>query len=335
MKSSLKQNFITSKNMNDVLFYNSLIQEFNEIIEKELSKSYEEINAEIIDDCCLALASIQSLQNGEIDEVTGVMDINAIINKYNLNQRKKYVISAACAAAAVFIIGMSTVNFDNEILAESNIFQTALGRLESLINRERISEPEITEPETTIISQEITTDIVIKSDSVTSNNIYSDESKKSIKNIYAIVSSDSNVVYNSVKDINLGNIPVVVNYTSGENETININECNVKIGEPLSDGETKITISYKGIETFIYVTVISEEKLNPVTLTSIYGIFENDYTIEDMRVFAVFSDGSEKEIDKTECKIEQEFLSDSSESIITVSYSDCSFQFLKGIEVTE
>ena len=51
MKTSLKENFIKTENMNDALFYNSLIEELNEIIESELSKSYEDVNAEIIDEC--------------------------------------------------------------------------------------------------------------------------------------------------------------------------------------------------------------------------------------------------------------------------------------------
>ena len=46
MKTSLKQNFMINENMDDALFYYSLIKELDEIIENELSKSYEEINAE-------------------------------------------------------------------------------------------------------------------------------------------------------------------------------------------------------------------------------------------------------------------------------------------------
>ena len=76
--------------------------------------------------------------------------------------------------------------------------------------------------------------------------------------------------------------------------------------------------------------VIPEEKLNPVIITSIYGAFENAYTIEDMRVFAVLSDGTEKEIPKTDCTITTEDFSDGDETgvIVTVEYENCSFQFL-------
>ena len=54
-----------------------------------------------------------------------------------------------------------------------------------------------------------------------------------------------------------------------------------------------------------------------------------------MQVFAIFSDGSEAKINKAECKIQKEKLSDTNEYIVTVSYGDCNFQFLEEGEVTE
>ena len=156
-----------------------------------------------------------------------------------------------------------------------------------------------------------------------------------LKNIYLIFPPGTNHIYKNASEINLSNVNVGVDYITGESEVINISDCSVTIWEPAEDGETKIMVSYKGAETCIYVTVLSEEKQNPVTLTSIYGIFTDEYTINDMQIVAVYSDGSEVEIDKSECKIQKEFLSDTNEYIITVSYGDCSFQFLMEGEVTD
>lgn len=325
MKTSLKQSFITNENINDALFYNSLIEELNAIIENELSKSYEDINAEIIDDCCLALESIYSLQNGEQIESKNITNINSIVRKYNLQQRKK--VTVACAAAAVLVFCMSTLNNSSETIAEGNIFKTALGRLESLIKNENVTEQLTIEP-----VSENTTEIVSEKTTVsqTIENI-----ETNIKNIYVIVPSKTNLIFKSVEDINLSGVTVGVNYSTGETKFINISDCNVIIAKPKDDGETKISVSYKGVETCIYVTVLSEEQQNPVTLTSIYGVFENKYTIEDMQVFAVFSDGSETKINKAECKIQKEKLSDTNECIVTVSYGDCNFQFLEEGEVAE
>lgn len=94
MKASLKQNFITKENLNDNLFYNALAEELNKIIEEELNKNYEDINAELIDDCCLALSDIYAVQNGEGRNENNIVNINGIIKKYNLQRRKKLVVSA-------------------------------------------------------------------------------------------------------------------------------------------------------------------------------------------------------------------------------------------------
>ena len=85
MKASLKQNFITKENLDDNLFYTSLAEELNKIIEEELNKNYEDINAELIDDCCLALSDIYALQNGESANENNITNINNIIKKYNLH----------------------------------------------------------------------------------------------------------------------------------------------------------------------------------------------------------------------------------------------------------
>ncbi|MBQ4103506.1 MAG: bacterial Ig-like domain-containing protein [Clostridia bacterium] len=327
MKTSLKQNFVINENLNDALFYNSLIKELNDIIENELSKSYEEINAEIIDECCLALESVYSLLNGETVELKEITNINSIINKYNLSRRKKLTVSVACAAATVLVVGMANFSVNNETVAEGNIFKTALGRFEELIKNEKLTEvttEEVSETTTKLVSEQTTTPVEVKA---TENN--------TIKNIYLIFPPGTNHIYKNASEINLSNVNVGVDYITGESEVINISDCSVTIGKSAEDGETKIMVSYKGAETCIYVTVLSEEKQNPVTLTSIYGIFTDEYTINDMQIIAVYSDGSEVEIDKSECKIQKEFLSDTNEYIITVSYGDCSFQFLMEGEVTD
>lgn len=324
MKASLKQNFIMKENINDTLFYDSLIEELNNLIEEELSKSYEEVNAEMIDDCCLALDSIYTIKNGSSIEYKDITSIENVVKKYNLQTRKKYIVSAACAAAAVFLISVSGVHQNSEILAEGNIFKSALGKFEALIKNAEITTPQVTDTATTETSDEITT----QQFSETTQKEVSDE--RVIKNIYTLVPPGTNVVYNSVDEINLKGTFVGVDFTNGENEIINISACNVTIGEPQSDGETKITVSYKGAEAYIYVTVLPEEKLNPKTLTSIYGTFSNSYSLDDMNVFAVFSDGSEEEILKSDCKITtEEFVSgDVTEILVTVEYKNCSFQFI-------
>ncbi len=328
MKASLKQNFITNENMNDNFFYNSLAEELNNIIDEELSKNYEDINAELIDDCCLALSAIYELQSGNCENSEKIVNINTIINKYNLQQRKKFVVSAACAAVAVLSLGTTFVAFGNKtMIVESEMIKSALGKLEKVFNvTETTTEPTTEEtalPETT----EPTTGQTITQQATEAPTT---EIKNEIKNITVYPPPDFYDSFKSIDDINLKNFYISVNYTNGKRVVVPVSEGSYEICKPQADGTTEIKFYYKGFTTSYYVTVIPEEKQNPVIITSIYGTFENAYTVEDMRVFAVLSDGTEKEIPKADCKITTEEFSDGDETgvIVTVEYQGCSFQFL-------
>ncbi len=324
MKASLKQNFITNENLNDNLFYNSLAEELNNIIDEELSKNYEDINAELIDDCCLALNAIYELQNGECKNSEKIININTIIKKYNLLKCKKLVVSAACAAVVAFTVGTTIFAFGNKtIIVESEIVKSAMGKIEKIFNAiepttgepttEGTTLPATTEPVNQYITQAPTTEIT-----------------REIKNITVYPPPGFNSTINSRDEISLNNFYFSVNYTNGEKDALSISEVTYEICETKQDGTTEIRFYYKGYTTSYYVTVLSEEKLNPVIITSIYGAFENAYTIENMRVFAVLSDGTEKEIPKSDCTITTEEFSDGDETgvIVTVEYQGCGFQFL-------
>ncbi len=324
MKASLKQNFITNENLNDNVFYNSLAEELNNIIDEELSKNYEDINAELIDDCCLALNAIYELQNGEYENSENIININTIIKKYNLQKRKKLVVSAACAAVAVFTVGTTIFTLGNKtVIFESELIKSAVGKFEEIFNKN--------EPTTHVPTTEDTTDILTTEPIIQpTTNPITTEITREIKNITLIAPPGFNTTFTSRDQISLNNFYVSVNYTNGENGIFPISEATYEIRDTKQDGSTEIRVSYKGFTTSYYVTVIPEKVLNPVTITSIYGAFENAYTVEDMRVFAVFSDGTEKEIPKNECTITTEDFSDSEETgvIVTVEYQGCSFQFL-------
>lgn len=319
MKASLKQNFITRENLNDNLFYNSLVEELNNIIDEELSKKYEDINAELIDDCCLALNEIFELQNGDYENSEKIININTIIKKYNLHKRKKLVVSAACAAVAAFTVGTTMFAFGNKtIIIESEFVKSAMGKFEEIFNA--------TEP----VTGESTTQAPTLTETTEPLTQYTTEISREIKNITVYPPPGFYSSVESYDDINLNNFYISVNYTNGEKSVVPISEGSYEICKPQADGTTEIKIYYKGFTTSYYVTIIPEEKLNPVIITSIYGAFENAYTIEDMRVFAVLSDGTEKEIPKTDCTITTEDFSDGDETgvIVTVEYQGCSFQFL-------
>ncbi|MBQ8183085.1 MAG: hypothetical protein IJ025_04200 [Clostridia bacterium] len=324
MKASLKQNFITNENLNDDIFYNSLAEELNNIIEEELSKNYEDINAELIDDCCLALNEIYELQNAEFKNSEKIININTIIKKHNLQNRKKFVVAAACAAIAAFTVGTTIFTLGNKtVVFESELIKSAVGKFEDIFNQK---EPATTEPTTAETTTVLTTEQITQQ----TTNPTTTEVVLEIRNITLIAPPGFYSTFTSRDEINLNNFYISVNYANGEKEVVPISAGSYEICKPQADGTTEIKVYYKGFTISYYVTVIPEEKLNPVIVTSIYGAFEKTYTVDDMRVFAVLSDGSEKEIQKSDCTITTEEFSDGDETgvIVTVEYENCSFQFL-------
>lgn len=342
MKASLKQNFITEENLNDNLFYNALAEELNKIIEEELNKNYEDINAELIDDCCLALSDIYDIQNGDGIE-SNIININSIIKKYNLQKRKKFAVAAACAAVATFAVGTTIFAVGNRtIIAESELVRSAKEKFEEIFaGKEPHTERTTETTETTAVTETAETPTVTETQEIVTQAVtqspVTTKTEKVIKNITVLPPPGFNSTVSSRDNISLSNFYVSVNYTNGEKAVVPISEASYEICETKQDGTTEIKISYKGFTTSFYVTVLPEEKQNPVTITSIYGTFANEYTVEDMSVFAVFSDGTEKEIPKEECTITTEDYSDEDETgvIVFVEYQGCSFQFFSEQEETQ
>ncbi|MBR4287173.1 MAG: hypothetical protein IKT55_05670 [Clostridia bacterium] len=307
--------------MNDNFFYNSLAEELNNIIDEELSKNYEDINAELIDDCCLALSEIYELLNGNVEASEKIININTVIAKYNLHKRKKLAVSAACAAVAVLSLGTTFVAFGNKtMIVESEIVKYALGKLENVFNATAVTTTEPVTEETTLSTTAETTVVQTTEPLTTPITI-------EVKNINVYPPPGFNSSVESAEDINLKDFYIRVNYTNGEWVMVPISEGRYEIGKVQKDGTTEIRIYYQGFTTSYYVTVEPEE---PLIVTSIYGTFANEYTVEDMSVIAVYSDGTEKWIPKSECKITTEDFTDGDETgvIVTVEYQGCSFQFL-------
>ena len=334
MKASLKQNFITKENMNDNLFYNALAEELNKIIEEELNKNYEDINAGLIDDCCLALSDIYAIQNGEGATESNVININTVIRKYNLQKRKKLAVAAACAAVATFAVGTTIFTVGNRtIIAESEIVRAAREKLEEIFAGKKPHTESTTEITETTAEQSTEaptfTEIQVSVTEELTQTPVTTKAEREVKNITVLPPTSFNSTVSSRDNISLNNFYVSVYYTNGEKSDVPISEATYEIGETKQDGTTEIKIIYKGFTTYYYVTVLPEEKQNPVIITSIYGTFANEYTVEDMRVFAIYSDGTEKEISKDECTITTEDYSDEDGTgvIVFVEYQGCSFQF--------
>ncbi len=340
MKIAIEQ-FLTKQNINDALFYSSLIAELQEIIEEELSKDIEEMNAELIDDCCIAIENLQSAINGEkSEEYKAIFDVERIIKQHNRKLRSVYGASVACAAVAVLcaITSVKLTNQNAQGTLKPNSFLNDIFN----INEQTVSNPEAetTEKEqttkaqkdepTTFINNEITA-VPQTTENQATEDITPPSITKPIPDVCkvrAILPPGFRTEYTEVSQIDLSQVFVKVSYSDNNEKVVPISECDVEIGKPDKNGRTKITITYDYIYTSIYVNVRSEKEKNPVTLNSIYGNFNGGYNTYSMTVFGVYSDGTEKEIPEGVYTVSIVYSEEFDADVAIVEYGGCSFQFI-------
>lgn len=337
MKIAIEK-FLTKQNINNDLFYSSLIGELEEIIEEELSKDIEEMNAELIDDCCVAIENLQNALYGEkSEEYKALLGVERIIKQHNKKLRSVYSASVACAAVAVLcaITSVKLTNRNAQGSLKPNSFLDNVFNIyeHSVTNPETTEKEQTTEAEkenTTFSSNEMTTSVPITTEN--QNIVEIDPpSTMPVPHIYkvrAILPPGFRTEYTDVSQINLSQVRVKISYSDNTEKIVSIDECDVDIGIPDKNGRTKITIVYNHMYTSIYVNIRSEKDKSPVTLNSIYGNFNGGYNIDTMRVYAVYSDGTEKEIPEGEYTVSMVYSEDFEADVAIVEYGGCSFQFI-------
>ena len=339
MKIAIEQ-FLTKQNINDDLFYSSLIAELEEIIEEELSKDIEEMNAELIDDCSIAIENLQNVIDGEkSQEYKAFYGVERIIKQHKKKLKSVYVASAACAAVAVLCaitsVKLTNQNAQGTLKPNSflddifNIYEHTVTNPETT-GKEQTTKAQNDEP-TTFINSEITTSVPLTTENQITEVITPPGVTKPIPDvckIRAILPPGFRTEYTDVSKINLSQVKVKVSYSDSNEKVVSIDECDVEIGKPDKNGRTKITITYEHMYTSIYVNVRSEKDRNPVTLNSIYGNFNGGYNTKTMRVYAVYSDGTQKEILEGEYTVNIVYSEDFETDVAIVEYGGCSFQFI-------
>ncbi len=342
MNIELEKSFFTNGNINDDLFYASLIRELEEFVEEELSKDVEEINAELIDDCCVAIENLQAALSGEeVEKYEAFLGVERIIKQHNKKSKTITAASVACAVVAVIcaVVSAKTITPITQGSIKGNGFWNDVFNVyeETVVNPEtKTTVKELT----TSVTQEITT--AYEKENTTSYHFqipqHENESSVTVPEttnpipmvhkIVVLLPPGFKTEYTDKSQIDLSKVYVEVCYSDETEKVVSIDECKVEIGEPDNKGRTKITVKYNHQYANVYVNVRAEKEKNPVTLNSIYGNFNGGYNVESMSVYAVYSDGSEKEIPKGEYTIKTEYSEDFEAELVTVEYGGCSFQFL-------
>ena len=126
-------------------------------------------------------------------------------------------------------------------------------------------------------------------------------------------------------------ISVIAEYSDGTTENIPLSECTVNYDEGFSKnpGYQTIDVEYMGIGTNFKVRILRDE--NSVILNSIYagfpdGVKMSKENLDEIQVYAVYSDGSERLLNSGKYKITVES-DDETTDVVTIEYKNCSTTF--------
>lgn len=308
--------------------FKSLMCEYlNSLIDEELLK--EDADFDFIDECANAINAIR-----EDFEGTVLPLISERMFMKNAGFAKKNSFIRVVAAACAVVVAVIALNTTVEKTTDINLIKSASNWVQSLFTHEMTTEkPEET---TTEKQSEVTTK---KAETETS----SQQEVPLAEKIELEFSDSFKQEYKVGESLNLNGLTVTISYSDDNLKKLPRSQYEISISPDFGTkaGYETVTIRYGGLEESFTVRVINAE--NTSLLSSVYAIFPDTFTftssdlanidLKDMQVFAVYSDGKEKELSDNEYEVTFENLSDETEEkvMVTVTYktTSCSFMIFK------
>ena len=291
----------------------TLCNYLNSLIDAELEK--EDADFDFIDECASA---INAIREGFVDAVLPVISRKDFMAKLGIKtNRVSKAFAAVIAAAIMLVAGNSAI----AAATDYNIIEEVAQKIADFISNseEETTLPPQTDPttkpaQTTVLHQ--------KEEDIT---IEFEEGFKT--------------EYNVGEQLNTNGLKVYLLYDDGSRKELEAKS--YKITASPSFGKTAgyetLTVSYGKFEQSFKVRILNTES-TPL-LTSIYAIFPQyyDFTADDlnnidlsfMQVYAVYSDGKEKEISPDDYAVDIADISTLFEKkvLVTVSFEGCSCSF--------
>lgn len=291
----------------------TLCNYLNSLIDAELEK--EDADFDFIDECASA---INAIREGFVDAVLPVISRKEFMAKLGIKTNRVSKSFAAVIAAAIMLVaGNSAI----AAATDYNIIEEVAQKIAEFISNseEETTLPPQTEPTTesaqTTVLQKKEEDITI-------------EFEEGFK-----------TEYNVGEQLNTNGLKVYLLYDDGSKKELEAK--NYKITASPSFGKAAgyetVTVSYGEFEQSFKVRILNTES-TPL-LTSIYAIFPQDYDftagdlnnidLSFMQVYAVYSDGKEKEITPDDYAVDIADISTIFEKkvLVTVSFEGCSCSF--------
>lgn len=297
-------------------FMNNLADELCEMLEALIDAEFEkgdDTDFDFIDECADAINAIRS---GDSAQVLPIISRKEFLKKLGIKGERRIKIAvAACAAVALLIIAETQI----EVRKDISIAEAFSGFISELFGENRQVELTTSQSETT--AEPSTREAaVIVGISVETTPEFKDE-------------------YYVGEEFSPNGIKVFAEYSNGIRKPVPPGEYTTEAAEDFGTqpGYETVTVRSNGFEQEIKVRVI--ESLSTKKFNSIYAVFPEDYDftakdpndidLSEMQVYAVYSDGSERELTAEEYAVETEHEKTLfKESVtVTVSYEGCSCSF--------
>ena len=291
----------------------TLCNYLNSLIDAELEK--EEADFDFIDECASA---INYIREGFIDAVIPVISRKEFLAKLGLGTVKVSKAFAAVIAAAIMLVaGNSAI----AAATDYNIIEEVAQKIADFISN--------SEEETTLSPQTEPT-----TESTQTTVLHQKEEDITIE-----FEEGFKTEYNVGEQLNTNGLKVYLLYDDGSKKELEAKSYKITASPSFGKaaGYETVTVSYGEFEQSFKVRILNTE--NTPLLTSIYAIFTEsyDFTAEDlnnidlsfMQVYAVYSDGKEKEITPDDYAVDIADISTLFEKkvLVTVSFEGCSCSF--------
>ncbi|MBE6756299.1 MAG: hypothetical protein E7555_07570 [Ruminococcaceae bacterium] len=306
--------------------FKSLLCEYlNSLIDEELEK--ENADFDFIDECA---SVINAVREDTENVILSFASEKEFMKNFGIRKGRNYLkfLTAVCAAAAVVLV----LNTAVEKTTDVNLIGKASEWVQSLFVEEATTEKP-TEKET-----EETTSAKLETE--TSSEQINPQAEK----IRLEFSDSFKQEYEVGESLNLNGLTVSISYSDENMKKLPRSQYEISVSPDFGKeaGYETVTVKCGSLEESFTVRVINTEKTS--LLSSVYAVFPDSFTftsddltdidLKSMQVFAVYSDGTEKELSSSDYKLTFENLSDETEEkvMVTVVYktTSCSFMVFKG-----
>lgn len=283
------------------------------IIDAEFDKG-DDTDFDFIDECADAINAIRS---GDDAQILPLVSRKDFLKKVGVKSERKFKVLVAAAAAIAILF---TAGTQIEVEENLSIVQALSGIVSEFFS-------DIKQVETT-------------TQPATTTSTTTTEKSPELINISVETTPDFKTEYYVGEKFNGKGLKVFAEYDNGERMLVRIDDYTVEVSDRFGT-EPKyetVKITAAGFTKTLEVRII--ESLETKKLTSIYAVFPDDFTftaddlnkidLSEMQVYAVYSNGEERELTADEYTVETEIEKHLFEenAFVTVGYEECSCSFM-------